>query len=91
MGAMSTSFRVSLSTSLRDWVRREVRRKGYGTPNQYFLQLLRHDRLRAEQDRVDATLADALDSGAPAEMTSRDWRQIRTEGRKRAARRRVEG
>ena len=89
---MSASIRVSLPTSLRDWVRRQVRRKGYGTANQYVLELLRHDQLREARDRVDATLLESLDSGEAVEMTARDWQAIRAEGRKKAsARRRING
>jgi len=85
---MPSSFRVVLPTSMRDWVRNQVRRRGYHSADDYVLELLRHDQLREARDRVDAVLLQALDSGEPAEMTARDWQHIRSQGRKRAAARR---
>jgi Arc/MetJ-type ribon-helix-helix transcriptional regulator len=85
---MAESIRVSLPPALREWLRGQVRRKGYGSAEEYLGGLLRHDQLREARDRVDAELLKALDSGEPAPLTRSDWQRIRTEGRKRAAARR---
>ncbi len=85
-------MRVSLPASLRDWVNRQVRQRGYGTADEYVVELLRHDQLREARDHVDAKLTKALQGGESLEMTTRDWNHIRNEGRKRAAaRRRAKG
>jgi antitoxin ParD1/3/4 len=82
---MSTPLRITLPSNLRDWVQRQVSRKGYNTPSEYVRELLRLERLREVQERVDAKLLEALDSGPAVEMTAQDWEEIRTKGPKRAA------
>ena len=86
---MPTSpLRITLPENLGSWVQRQASRKGYSTPGEYIRALLQLERLREVEDKVDAKLLQALDSGPATPMTAEDWQGIRSEGRKRVAMRR---
>ena len=88
---MPESLQITLPEPFHEWVQRQVTRKGYGSANDYVLELLRQEQLREVRDRVDATLLDAVESGPATEMTADDWQRIRQEGQRRAADQRTAG
>jgi len=81
---------ITLPDALHDWARQQATRRGV-TVSEYLAGLLLLEQARAARDRVDAKLLEALGSGPAAEMTPQDWRDVRDEGRRRAARRRKTG
>jgi antitoxin ParD1/3/4 len=85
---MPNTLRITLPEPLREWVERQISRKGYSTASDYVLDLLRHEQLQEMRDRVDRKLIEGLESGPAAEMTPQDWQEIRQAGRQRAATRR---
>jgi antitoxin ParD1/3/4 len=85
---MPSTLRITLPEPLREWVERQISRKGYSTASDYVLDLLRHEQLQEARDRVDLKLIEGIESGPAAEMTPQDWQDIRQEGRQRAARQR---
>jgi antitoxin ParD1/3/4 len=84
-GMPNSSLRITLPESLRAWVQRQASRNGYSTPSEYIRTLLQLERLREVEDKVDARLLEALDSGPATPMTAEDWQDIRSERRKRVA------
>ena len=82
---MRNALHITLPAPLRDWVERQVARKGYGSAGDYVLDLLRQEQLQEVRDRVDAKLALALESGPASDMTPQDWQDVRREGQRRVA------
>lgn len=77
---------VALPRPLKDWVDRQVAQGGYGTAGEYIREVLRRE--RAQQGlrrRIDSRLLDGIEDDAEAEMTLRDWDDIRKTARARAA------
>ena len=81
---MPNSLHIELPDPLREWVERQVSRRGYGTASDYVLDLLRQEQLQEVRDGVDAKLVEALESGPAAEMTLQDWQAVRQEGQRTA-------
>ena len=73
-----------LPESLHEWASLQASRRGVAVGD-YLAELLRLEQVRAERERVDAKLIEALDSGPAAEMTPQDWQDVRDEGDRRAA------
>ncbi|MBI4604737.1 MAG: type II toxin-antitoxin system ParD family antitoxin [Planctomycetes bacterium] len=71
-----TSMNVSLTTSLRSFA--ELRSAdGYGSVSEYVRELIRQDRKRTADGRVDELLLEGLSSGEPIEATRECWRRKR--------------
>jgi antitoxin ParD1/3/4 len=83
---MRTTMNVSLPADLRDWVSEQVRSGGYGTASEYLRDLLRRARDRQVRQRIDASLVEAVESGAKIVMDDKDWTSIRKAARLQAAR-----
>jgi len=81
---------ISLPGTLKSWVEKQVRKKGYSTASEYVRDVLRREQEleQAVRMRIDQQLIDGLNSGPASPMTDKDWTEIRREGRKRAATRR---
>ena len=72
-----TSLNISLPQSLRDYVENQVRGLGYSTPSEYVRTLLREDRKRNAQEKLEALLLEGLESGKPIEITPEYWERKR--------------
>ncbi|HXG68321.1 MAG TPA: type II toxin-antitoxin system ParD family antitoxin [Blastocatellia bacterium] len=70
-----TSLNISLPESLREFVEEQVKTGGYGTASEYLRELIRADRKRKAQERLEALLLEGLDSPAQ-EITDRDWTDL---------------
>jgi antitoxin ParD1/3/4 len=81
---MRASMNISLPAPLKSWVEAQVEARGYSTASEFVRDVLRREQEQAARAAVDARLIQALDSGASRPMTANDWKQIRSEGRKRA-------
>ena len=57
---------------LRDFVERRTKETHHATPTEYIRSLVREDRKRAEQDKLDKLLLNGLDSGRPLTVTDLD-------------------
>ena len=80
-----TSMNISLPDTLRQWVEDRVAAEGYGTASEYFRALLREDQKRKAREQLDCKLVETLDSNEAREMTTEDWRHIRSTVRERLA------
>jgi antitoxin ParD1/3/4 len=74
---------ISLPQTLREWVEAQVAAEGYGTASEYFRALVRDDQKRKAREGLDRQLISAIQSGDAAEMTTKDWQQIRATVRTR--------
>ena len=74
---------VSLPSPLKKWVERQVAKKGYGTADEFVVEMLRREQALEARERIDALLIEALDSGESTPMTEKDWERIRVAGRRR--------
>jgi antitoxin ParD1/3/4 len=71
------SLNISLPQSLKDYVENQVSVGGYSTPSEYLRELLRQDRERQAEDRLEALLLEGLNSGEPIEITPEYWENKR--------------
>ena len=78
-----TSMNVSLPESLRKFAE-ERAAKGYGSVSEYFRELLRADKHRVAQERLERLLLEGLDSGDPLKVTPELWKSLKARVRERA-------
>ena len=71
-----TLMNVSLPESLRRFAEGRAS-KGYSSVSEYFRELLRLDRKRAAEDRLEGLLLEGLDSGDPIDVDERFWEKKR--------------
>ncbi len=80
-----TSMNISLPDTLRQWVEERVTTEGYGTASEHFRALLRDEQKRKPREDLDRKPLEAVERGPSVEMTSADWRKIRSTVRRRLA------
>lgn len=86
---MATStMNISLPEALKDYVKERVAEEGYSNPSDYVRALIREDRKRREEQKLEALLLEGLNSGPAEEITAGDWADLRSELRQRVAARR---
>lgn len=71
-----TSMNISLPESLRRFAETRAAR-GYGSVSEYFRELLRQDRKRIAEERLDGLLLEGLESGPAEEVTSEYWKAMK--------------
>jgi antitoxin ParD1/3/4 len=80
---------ISLPQPLKQWVEKQVAKKGFGTASEYIREMLRREQQHQEtRRRIDDQLIEGLASGPPVEMTANDWAQIRKLAKQRSAKKR---
>ena len=82
-----TSLKVALPEALRDYVESRVAEGAFSDPSDYVGTLIREDRKRQAEARLEALLLAGLDSG-PAPLDAAEWEAIRQEVRERTGARR---
>jgi Arc/MetJ-type ribon-helix-helix transcriptional regulator len=85
---MADKMNIKLPSPLKKWIDRQAARKGYKTPDQFVLEMLRREKALESHEKIDAKLLEALESGPSTPMTTRDWDHIRVAGRRLARERR---
>lgn len=81
------SINISLPDAMRDYVEEQIANGSYSTISEYFRELVRQDRERKAQDRLEALLLEGLASGQATPMTAQDWQDIRQAVRERITKR----
>ena len=66
------SLNISMPDELREFVERRTKETHHATPTEYIRSLVRDDRKRAEQDKLEKLLLEGLDSGRPVSVTDLD-------------------
>ncbi len=70
---------ISLPDQLKDFVDNQIGTGRYSSVSEYVRELIREDEKRKAQERLEAMLMEGIQSGAPTEMTRKDWEEIRKE------------
>ena len=73
---MMTNMNVSLPETLKAYVEEQVSYGGYGTVSEYLRELIREDKKRKSQERLESFLLDGLDSGDPVAVTPEFWQAL---------------
>jgi len=71
-----TILNISLPELIQAFVAQQVDKGGYGTVNEYILDLLCQEKVKAEQ--IESLLLEGLDSGEPLEVTDDWWEHKRS-------------
>ena len=66
---MIATMNISLPAPLKDHVRAQVATGDYANPSDYVRALIRADRQRVDEVRLERMLLEGLASGAPVEVT----------------------
>jgi antitoxin ParD1/3/4 len=72
--AMS-SLNISLPEEMRSFVEEQVTQQGYSTASEYIRHLIRQERERVEQKKIEQLLLEGLDSGELINITDEWWEQ----------------
>ena len=68
-----TSMNISVPESMKEFIEEEVSSNGYGTASEYVRELVREAKRRKAEERLEALLLEALDSGKPIKVTPEYW------------------
>lgn len=71
-----TNMNISLPETLKTYVEEQVTSGGYGTASEYLRELIREDKKRKAQERLESFLLDGLDSGGPVPVTPDFWQAL---------------
>lgn len=80
-----SSLNISISESLREFVKQRVASAGYSTPSEYIRQLIREDQKAMAKEQLEALLLEGLESGEPIAVDEDYWKQKKVELAKRLA------
>jgi len=78
------TMNIALSPKLREFVQREVKRRGYSSVSEYMRELIRGELERQELARLEAEIIKGIESGPSTPMTPENWQALRREVRRRA-------
>ncbi len=83
------SINFSLTDEMRDFVLERGREEGFSTPSEYLRHLVREDRKRSAQEKLETLLLAGLTSGKAKTMTDEDWSKLRKTVRDQALKRKT--
>ena len=86
----NASMNVSLPEALEDYVQERVAEGTFSNPSDYVRALIREDRKRRAEERLDELLMEGINSGPAEPMTAEDWADIRANLEEHIARRQRE-
>jgi putative addiction module CopG family antidote len=70
---LASPLTFSLPDELDEFVRRRVREEAYADAGEYLRALIRADRRRAVEEKLQRLVEEALESGPPETITDADW------------------
>ena len=73
------TMNIALSAEMKEFVQSEVAQGGYSSASEYVRRLIREERKRKAEERLEALLLEGLNSGDPIEVTEEWWQQKRAE------------
>jgi len=74
-----TTVTISLPESLKSFVDKQMKRKGFGNVSEYFRTLIRGAQAQEADARLETLLIEGLDSGPEAELNREFWKDLKTE------------
>jgi antitoxin ParD1/3/4 len=80
---MAESITVSMPEELKAFVRDRVRQGVYRSPSEHVRALIREDRRRSAEERLEKLLREGLESGPAAEIDEAGWRSHPGRGTRR--------
>ena len=80
---MTTSMNISLSTGLREFVKKRVNKDAYSNASSYVRDLIMQDKKKFAQERLENLILEAIQSGEATPMTDDDWDDMRASVRAR--------
>ena len=83
-----TTVSISLPESLKKFVDRQVRSKGYGNVSEYFRGLLREAQERESQAKLEGLLLQGIESGEDIKIDREFWKDLKSEAAVLIAKRR---
>ncbi len=78
---MTATMNISLPEPLKDHVRTQVATGDYANPSDYVRALIRADRQRIDETRLERMLLEGLASGAPVEISPERLTALREKAR----------
>lgn len=82
-----TTLTISLPDSLKEFIEREVRTKGYGNVSEYVRGLLRNAQAKEADARLEALLIEGLTTGEDIPLSPDFWSELKQDAAKILARR----
>ncbi|MGA2167360.1 MAG: type II toxin-antitoxin system ParD family antitoxin [Terracidiphilus sp.] len=82
-----TTLTISLPDSLKDFIDREVKTKGYGNVSEYVRGLLRDAQAKEADARLEALLIEGLTTGEDIPLSPDFWSELKQDAAKILARR----
>ena len=80
---MTTTMNISLSTGLREFVKKRVNNDDYSNVSSYIRELIMQDKKRYAQERLESLILEGIQSGPATPMTENDWDEMRASVRAR--------
>ena len=80
-----TTLTISLPDSLKEFIDREVRTKGYGNVSEYVRGLLREAQAREANARLEGLLVEGLTTGGEVPLSPAFWTELRRDAATRFA------
>jgi antitoxin ParD1/3/4 len=74
-----TTVTISLPESMKSFVSKQMKRKGFGNVSEYFRTLLRSAQAQEADVRLEALLVEGLDSGKSIELNREFWKDLKAE------------
>ena len=74
-----TTLTISLPESLKSFVNKQIKRKGFGNVSEYFRTLIRKAQEQEADAKLEALLIEGLDSGEDIELTRDFWKDLKIE------------
>ena len=71
------AMNISLTDELREFIDQRVDSGEFGTPTEYMRHLIRLDKEREAQRRLEQALLKGIESGPSVEFSQRDWDELR--------------
>lgn len=74
-----TTLTISLPESLKTFVTKQIKHKGFGNVSEYFRTLIRKAQEQEDDARLEALLIEGLDSGKDTELNREFWTDLKAE------------
>jgi len=74
-----TTVTISLPESLKSFVEKQIKRKGFGNVSEYFRSLLRSAQELEADARLESLLIKGLDSGEGIELSRDFWKDLKAD------------
>ena len=72
-----TSINISLPEAMKEYVEEQASSGAYSTVSEYFRELVRADRKRKAEAKLEELLLEGINSGPATEMKEADWERHR--------------